>query len=102
MSSRDCCNYNFVVKETLRQIRLAYYADINYAIHLRTFSSDVQEKLMNLHIHEWQTQINGDSSRSGNGRDKLRTYRLFKTDYIVEDYCKLFFVVARVVILITH
>ena len=46
MASRNCRNYNFVVEETLRQIGLAHYADINYAINLRTYSSDVQEKLM--------------------------------------------------------
>ena len=97
VASRNCRNYNFVVKETLRQIHvgLAHYADINYAINLRIFPSDVQEQLMSLHIREWQIQINRDSSRSGNGRNKLRTYSLFKTDYIVEDYCKLFIPISH-------
>ena len=56
--------------------------DINYTINLRTFSSDVQENLMNMHILEWQTQINRESRRSGIGRNKLRTYKLhvFKID----------------------
>ena len=57
MSSRNCRNYNFVIKDTLRQIGLAHFADTNYAINLRTFSIDVHEKLMNMHILEWQTQI---------------------------------------------
>ena len=34
MASGNCRNYNFVVKETLRQIGFAHYADINYAINL--------------------------------------------------------------------
>ena len=79
MASRNCTNYNFVIKDTLRQIGLAHFADTNYAINLQTFSIDVHEKLINMHILEWQTQINRESSRSGNGHNKLRTYKLFKT-----------------------
>ena len=41
MASRNCRNYNFVIKDTLRQIGLAQFADTNYAINLRTFSIDV-------------------------------------------------------------
>ena len=66
MANRDCRKHNFVIKETLRQIGLAHYGDINYAINLRTFSPDVQGKLMHMHILDWQTQINRESSRSGN------------------------------------
>ena len=73
MVHRNCRKYNLVIKETLRHIGLAHYDDENYAINLRTFLSDVQEKLMTMHILEWQTQINRESSRSGIGRNKLRT-----------------------------
>ena len=95
MASRNCRNYNFVIKDFLRQVGVALFADIYYAISLRTFSTDVHEKLMNMHISEWQTQINRESSRSGNGRNKLRTYELFKTDDIAEDYCKLFIPISH-------
>ena len=95
MASRNCRNYNFVIKDTLRQIGLAHFAETNYAINLRTFSIDVHEKLMNMQILEWQTQINRESSRSRNGRNKLRIYKLFKTDYIAEDYYKVFIPISH-------
>ena len=50
---------------------------------------------MNMHILEWQTQINRESSRSGIRRSQLRTYKLFKTDYVVEDYCKMFIPISH-------
>ena len=50
---------------------------------------------MNMHILEWQTKINRESSRSGIRRSQLRTYKLFKTDYVVEDYCKMFIPVSH-------
>ena len=44
---------------------------------------------------EWQTKINRKSNRSGNGRNKLLTYKLFKTDYIAEDFCKMFIPISH-------
>ena len=38
---------------------------------------------------DWEYALNSDSSRHGNGGNKLRTYRLFKSELKVEDYCKI-------------
>lgn len=40
-------------------------------------------------VAEWHVSINRDSGRSGIGRNKLRTYKLFKSVYETEAYCKL-------------
>ncbi len=42
---------------------------------------------MELHVAEWVRCLNRVEGRTGVGRNKLRTYRLFKHDYIVEPYC---------------
>ena len=44
---------------------------------------------MSLYIVEWKTSVNQTTSIRGNGRNKLRTYRIFKADYEAENYCKL-------------
>lgn len=91
MAGGNCRNHNYIVKEVLCQLGLTDFADINNtAINLRTFQLKTQEALMNKHVHEWKAQINSESGRSGKGRNKLRTYKLFKTEYKTEDYCKIF------------
>ena len=40
-------------------------------------------------VDDWFNTVNSESGRSGNGRNKLRTYRLFKSEFKVETYCKL-------------
>ena len=95
MASRNYRNYTFVIKDTLRQIGLAHFADTHFANNLRTFFIDVHEVLMDMHSLKWPTQINRESSESGNGRNKLRTRKLCKTDYIAEDYCKSFIPISH-------
>ena len=45
--------------------------------------------MMDKHSQDWEYALNNDSSRRGNGGNKLRTYRLFKIELKVEDYCKM-------------
>ena len=41
-------------------------------------------------VSEWQTLVNSESGKKGTGRNKLRTYKLFKSEYKPENYCKRF------------
>ena len=43
--------------------------------------------MMSVHITEWKTVLNRTNAIRGNGHNKLRTYRLFKSDYEAESYC---------------
>ena len=51
--------------------------------------------LMNNYVADWHNSINRESGRSGVGRNKLRTYRLFKTEYETENYCRLLMAVSH-------
>ena len=44
---------------------------------------------MNNYVADWHNSIDRKSRRSGVGRNKLRTYRLFKTEYETENDCRL-------------
>ena len=44
---------------------------------------------MENYIHEWHEGINRHGSTSGRGRNKLRTYCTFKSEFSAESYCKL-------------
>jgi len=50
------------------------------------FSSEVVTNTLQSHITSWKDEINRDIGPSGRGRNKLRTYRLFKHDYMLENY----------------
>ena len=42
-------------------------------------------------IDQWQIDVNRDESRTGNGGNKLRTYKTFKQTFQIETYCKTVF-----------
>ena len=42
-----------------------------------------------VHVAEWKANVSRTNDIRGNGRNKLRTYCLFKFDYEVESYCKI-------------
>ena len=68
---------------------LPNYTDINTSYPKRKMAQDVAEKLMISHISDWFDTVNRPGSVNGNGRNKLRTYSTFKTEYGLENYCKL-------------
>ena len=59
-------------------------------LSVHTLITEITEILMNVHVRDWYSEINREAGRSGNGRNKLRTYKLFKAEYKVEEYCKIF------------
>lgn len=48
----------------------------------------LSEHMMSTFTEQWQTRVNSNNGRSGNGGNKLRTYKLFKNTYQMEQYCK--------------
>jgi len=45
--------------------------------------------ILNDHIAQWTRDIERIEGVNGSGRNKLRSYRLFKTTYQVERYCSM-------------
>ena len=46
--------------------------------------------IMEKHISDWKALITDASGRRGYGRNKLHTYKLFTSEYAVEEYCKIY------------
>ena len=90
MANRNCKNQTFVIKEMYRQLGLDRFIDINVPFSVHALLTKLREGLMHIHVRDWSFETHRDTGRSGNGRNKLRTYRLFKSRYEVEEYCKLF------------
>ena len=55
----------------------------------RLFPSNLSDKMMHKFTEDWSSTLNTDTSRRGNGGNKLRTNKLFKSEFKVEDYCKM-------------
>ena len=58
--------------------------DLNHA----HFISNLTVKLQNIYKEQWKLDMHDDTKINLNQRNKLRTYRLFKTDYSFENYLK--------------
>ena len=90
MANRNCKNQTFVIKELYRQLGLDRFVDVNVPFSVHALLTKLREGLLHIHVRDWSSEIHRDTGRSGIGRNKLRTYRLFKSRYEVEEYCKLF------------
>ena len=90
MANRNCKTHNFVIREQFRQFGLGRYVDINMPLSVHTLITEITENLMNVHVRDGDSEMNREAGRSGNGQNKLRTYKLFKAEYKVEEYCKIF------------
>ena len=42
-----------------------------------------------MYISDWKANVTQISSVNGSGRNKLRTYKLYKSEFITEQYCKM-------------
>ena len=79
-------NWNATVHRKLSSLNLAQLANHNFIIGTKKCVKLVREAQMNIYLTEWTTEIMRQNSKSGNGLNKLRTYRTFKSTYDVEHY----------------
>ena len=82
-------NWNFQVKKKFCDPSLSHFCNIGNCIDIKFAMSSVMSKLWSSFIVDWHCTLQVDRSKSGSGNNKLRTYRLFKTDFATEDYCKI-------------
>ena len=89
-ASVRCKNWFFNVKSNFDKLELSYLFDINNTTIGKSHIIDsVNKKMMNVCISEWKSNITRISGVSGSGRNKLRTYKLYKSEYSTEQYCKM-------------
>ena len=65
------------------------FEEANIRAEDRRINSHYIKERIFTHFHEkfksnWQNDVNRDTARNGNGGNKLRRYKTFKTDYVVE------------------
>ena len=82
--SGNCCkNRCFKVATKLREINLINQID---SPNRNIVKNAVISSLLDQYKSDWIQDINRESAMRGLGRNKLRTYRLFKTEFKTESY----------------
>ena len=87
-ASHSCRNWFYTLRDRLSQLHLNTEYDIYHPI-----GTDFVTKLRVAGLDKfktgWVDSIRSAIGPSGRGRNKLRTYCLFKTTYETETYCKI-------------
>ena len=87
-SGARCQNWHYRVTKHLSSNGCADYIQRQHRFSSRQMFNTLSEHMMNTFTEQWHIRVNSHNSRSGNGGNKLRTYKLFKTTYQMEQYCK--------------
>jgi hypothetical protein len=88
LKSKSVKNWNYVVRKHFTDLELAVYCNLNRDINKRFLNDFVMSKMFLKYTESWHTNVNAVTSMTGNGRNKLRTYKLFKSEYGVANDCK--------------
>jgi len=85
--NRRCKNWAFTVQDKFIAVGLTEYLQLPFSkVKLK---EDMSNIILNDHIAQWTRDIERIEGVNGSGRNKLRSYRLFKTTYQVERYCSM-------------
>ena len=85
----SCKNWVYIVKKHFQSLRCGAYAELNNVFSKSSLVQDVSNAMQTKFTDEWQQSVNQIEGNRGRGLNKLRTYRLFKTQYGTERYCQL-------------
>ncbi|MEW8547938.1 MAG: reverse transcriptase family protein, partial [Candidatus Thiodiazotropha sp.] len=78
-----CKNWNQRVNTMLEEAGVIYQSDM---IHPAALKSRLSEYLLDRFIVSWSEDVHRDNARQGAGKNKLRTYKTFKSVYSTESY----------------
>ena len=82
----SCKNWVYIVKKHFQSLRCGAYAELNNVFSKSSLVQDVSNAMQTKFTDEWQQSVNQIEGNRGRGLNKLRTYRLFKTQYGTERY----------------
>ena len=88
-SGPPCKNWFFMVKTKLGECNTNSYTNIGVRIPKKHICTVVENYMMSQFIDDWKSTITSFNGPSGRGRNKLRTYCTFKSEFSVEFYCKM-------------
>ena len=79
-------NWVFRFQRHLELINCSHYLNNNYSTsHIL---STCEKQYLNVFIDKWKAELSREGARRGNGQNKLRTYRTFKSTFETENYVK--------------
>lgn len=88
-SNSKCKNWQFDFKKQLASVDSLNLLDDCLNMSSRSFCDKIVNSTLEKYIVEWKDiNINNIVGPSGRGRNKLRTYKLFKDEYVTESYVK--------------
>ncbi len=79
-------NWNFRFRELMSKHNLGDLLNIKQNLENKLFVRTVENVLLEDYKLNWKNDMALDTSTKGTGRSKLRTYKLFKTEYAKENY----------------
>ena len=88
LKSKRVKNWNYVVRKHFTDLELADYCNLSRDIDKRILNDLLMSNMFLKYTESWHINVNAVASMTGKGRNKLRTYKLFKSEYGVETYCK--------------
>ena len=88
-ASSSCRNWFYSVKSKFSDMGLQELTNNEENINKFNFVKCVKQCTMADFKEGWITSINRIDGINGRGRNKLRTYRLFKQNYDTEQYCRI-------------
>jgi hypothetical protein len=85
---RACKNWPYRVKNQFTLHGLNDICDICMPVSKSVIEHSLLPSIFNSCTTRWKADIDRVTGKSGKGGNKLRTYRLFKNTYCVDDYCR--------------
>ena len=89
MSGRTCKNWVYRVCEVFKNYDLEMYTNLENSICRQTLVKCIENATFQQFKCQWSDAVNRDQARTGNGGNKLRSYKLFKNEFLTETYVKL-------------
>jgi hypothetical protein len=88
LKSKRVENWNYVVRKHFTDLELVDYCNLSRDIDKRILNDLLMSNMFFKYTESWHINVNAVASMTGKGRNKLRTYKPFKSEYGVETYCK--------------
>ncbi len=76
-----CKNWLYIVKEKFCSLGFFDYADVTRSFPKRIIGVNVTEAMLRIYINDWKTCVNRIAGTRDRGLNKLRTYRIFKSEF---------------------
>lgn len=85
-AQRNCKNWIFYVQKCFNELQMNHLSNINYSFDVKQSLTDLAMVLEETNEIQWFNRLQRDTAQRGPGGNKLRTFRLFKSEWTTELY----------------